>query len=444
MVLLACTTFLFAGAYLSSLIVPGAVLLGITLLYPPWRAPGAAPPLHRWLIAIAAMVALQLVPLPDFLIDRLSPAARGIWQSLSLTPVRGALPLSVDLTATLRALAIGGGSLLVFVLSRQVFAAGGVRIAVRGVATIGLVLSAISLAQNATAHGLIYWRWDPGEGPPPFGPFLNRNHFATWIVLAVPMCFGYLLAHSAAHRQQEKPYPTWHRRVLRLLDARSIWLTCAICLMLVALVTCLSRSGMIGVAVAAVAGIFLRRRGQSGRSPAVAWAVVAVAMTVIAIAIRIDPGDLVVRFRSAGAAAVYRVGIWQATLPVVQNFWLTGSGAGTLETVMLVSQHTPSLFRINAAHNHYLQVAAEGGLLVGIPVLVALVLLVRESAAALARDDSGMYYLRAGACCGLAGVAVQSIWETGLTSPANGVLAAIVAAVVVHHAAPRARAEAEA
>ena len=307
MVLLACTTFLFAGAYLSSLIVPGAVLVVLTLLYRPWRAPGAAPPLHRWLIAIAAMMALQLVPLPELLIDRLSPAARGIWQSLSLTPVRGALPLSVDLTATLRALAIGGGSLLVFVLSRQVFTAGGVRIAVRGVATIGLVLSAISLAQNATSHGLIYWRWDPGEGPAPFGPFLNRNHFATWIVLAVPMCFGYLLAHSAAHRPHDKPSATWHRRVLRLLDARSIWLRCAICLM-----------------------------------------------------------------------------------------------------------------------------------------LVALVLFVRESAAALARDDSGMYYLRAGACCGLAGVAVQSIWETGLTSPANGVLAAIVAAVVVHHAAPRARAEAEA
>jgi O-antigen ligase len=56
---------------------------------------------------------------------------------------------------------------------------------------------------------------------------------------------------------------------------------------------------------------------------------------------------------------------------------------------MLVYQHTPSLFRINAAHNHYLQVAAEGGLLLGIPVAVALYFFVQESRTALARDESG-------------------------------------------------------
>ena len=41
-----------------------------------------------------------------------------------------------------RALGIGGGALLVFVIGRQVFAGGGVRIAARGIATVGLVLAA--------------------------------------------------------------------------------------------------------------------------------------------------------------------------------------------------------------------------------------------------------------------------------------------------------------
>ena len=103
-------------------------------LHRPWQGPSASPRLHGWLIAIVSLMALQLVPLPAFLIDRLSPAARPIWQSLSLTPVTGALPLSVDLSATARALGTGGAALLVFVLSRRVFAAGGVRIAARGIA----------------------------------------------------------------------------------------------------------------------------------------------------------------------------------------------------------------------------------------------------------------------------------------------------------------------
>jgi O-antigen ligase len=159
-------------------------------------------------------------------------------------------------------------------------------------------------------------------------------------------------------------------------------------------------------------------------------------------ALRVSAGEVWARVGSAGAAAVYRVGIWRAAIQVVRDFWLTGSGAGSFETIMLVYQRTPSLFRINTAHNHYLQVAAEGGLLLGIPVAVALVLFARESREALAADDSGMYFLRAGALSGLCGVAVQSIWETGLTTPANALLAAIAAAIVVHHSPVRVRHEA--
>src|SRR6185295_425002 len=126
-----------------------------------------------------------------------------------------------------------------------------------------------------------------------------------------------------------------------------------------------------------------------------------------------------------------RLAIWQATLPVVKDFWLTGTGAGTFETVMLVYQRTPSLFRINAAHNHYLQVAAEGGLLLGVPVAVALGLFARDGWRSLLDDRSPTGLMRIGAFSGLTGAAVQSLWETGLTTPANALLAAVLAAMVL-------------
>ena len=50
-----------------------------------------------------------------------------------------------------------------------------------------------------------------------------------------------------------------------------------------------------------------------------------------------------------------------------------------------------------------------------------------------------MYWVRAGAFCGLCGVAAQSFWETGLTMPANAALAAIAAAIVIHQPSPQAR-----
>ncbi len=385
-------------------------------------------------------MAVQLVPLPAGIVDRLSPADRPIWQALSLVPVTGALPFSIDLARSFRALGIGGGALLAFVIGRRVFSSGGVRIAARGIATIGLLLAAEGLAQDATARGFIYWRWHPGEGPRPFGPFLNRNHFATWMVIAIPLCLGYLAAHRSVHQHRDTAGATWQKRLAGALDARSIWLAASICLMLVALVACLSRSGMVGLAGALLVGAYLR--GRRARTGAGSWGVAALVIALVAAAFRGNVWQIFERFGAAGAAAANRVTVWRAAAEIVRDFWLTGSGAGTLPTVMLVYQRTPSLFRINSAHNHYLQVAAEGGLLIGIPVVVALVLFVRGSRDALARDESGMYFLRAGALSGLFGVAVQSVWEVGLTSPANAVLAALAAAIAVHGSSPRLRPDA--
>jgi O-antigen ligase len=93
--------------------------------------------------------------------------------------------------------------------------------------------------------------------------------------------------------------------------------------------------------------------------------------------------------------------------------------------------------RFNQAHNHYVQVAAEGGLLLAGPMFIALAVYTREAWRRLWDDGSGVYWIRAGAFCGLAGVAAQSVWETGLVTPANAALAAVLAAIVVHQ--PRRR-----
>ena len=47
----------------------------------------------------------------------------------------------------------------------------------------------------------------------------------------------------------------------------------------------------------------------------------------------------------------------------------------------------------------------------------------------LSADQSGTYWIRAGAACGLTAVALQGLWETGLVMPANAALAAVVAAI---------------
>ena len=62
--------------------------------------------------------------------------------------------------------------------------------------------------------------------------------------------------------------------------------------------------------------------------------------------------------------------------------------------------------------------------------------LVPTTTAAIDRFAAAGLGDRAGAVSGLMAVAIQSIWDTGLRTPANGVLFAVIAAIALHE--PRA------
>jgi hypothetical protein len=411
----------------------------LAAVYRPWRVADWGS-LDRWIVASVAATAWQLVPLPAAVVDRLSPHARSVWAALSLA-VPSALPLSIDLRAGAWAAALGAAAVTVFLAARRLFETGGVRVVVRGIAAIGLVLSAVAIAQDATGGGRMYWRWRPlQEGAPPFGPFVDRNHFATWVLLALPLAAGYLAAHLAAHHH-DAPVHSWRTRLAGLFDGRALWLTGSAALMLLALGATLSRSGLFGLACAGAVGLAARSHHHGRPMRTAGWIGAGVTLVLLLGLARVDPAALVHRISIARTSAADRVLIWRDTLPVVRDFWLTGSGAGTYETAMLIYQRADAGgARFNQAHNQYLQLLAEGGCLLTVPVVAALWLYLRRARISLAGDHSGMYWIRAGALAGLAAVAGQGLFDTGLTTPANTLLAAVCAALVIHVPGPHARA----
>ena len=423
--------------YPSTLAVPCLLLVALVVIYRP-RLLGRGPTrsLDLWLLLALGAAALQMVPLPRPVVDLVSPATTRAAMELSLRDTGGARPLSINLTDSATAVALFGGMVFVFFTARQIFDAGGVRTVARGTAIIGLVLAGVAIAQDATGAGLMYWRWRPTfQRTDPFGPFVNRNHSGTWAIMAIPLVIGYLIVHATARRHAE-PGVSWRTRVVAALDGRAALLLSSGALMIVAVVLSLSRSAILGLVAAFVFGGWLsHRRSPSSGGARSRPALVAGVLTVVAAAliiIRVPPGHVVDRASGAAIALEGRATIWRETLPVVRDFWLAGTGVGAYQTAMAIYQRSNIGLIYNQAHNHYLQVAAEGGLLVGIPVAIALMLFVRAGSRAVARDESGMFWLRVGAASGLAGVAVQCLFETGLLTPANSVLAAIVAAVLLH------------
>src|SRR5206468_7611000 len=84
------------------------------------------------------------------------------------------------------ALLIVGGACL---LTR----AGTTRLAA-GIAVSGVLLALTGIVQKALGATQPLGFWATIEGGSPYGPFVNRNHFAGWMLMAVPLCLGLLCA----------------------------------------------------------------------------------------------------------------------------------------------------------------------------------------------------------------------------------------------------------
>lgn len=431
---MAWTTFAFGGIYPATLIPSAAACAWLAILRPPSIARArAARLLDGTLLLVLLAGAAQAVPLPRTVVATVSPSAIVVERAYALLPPSGPRPLSIRQTDTVWGWLILAGATLLFFAARRTFERGGVRTFVRITALAGLVLAGISLAQDATSKGLMYWRFAPArEGPYPFGPFTNRNHFGTWAMMAVPLCIGYLASHAAAHPEPGRA--GWRRRVLAALDARAWMLVAASMLLMIATAASLSRSGIAGVTVSvAAAALLMRTPGAAeGAGRGARYGVLAAGAAAAGILMLVGPLRIAGRFGTSGTALADRAAIWQDTLPILRDFWLTGTGAGTFQAAMAVYQRSRLEVIFNQAHNHYLQVAAEGGLLLGVPVALALLALLDAGRRSLAIERSAIRFLRAGAAAGLAAVALQSVWETGLTVPANAALAAVLAAILVH------------
>jgi O-antigen ligase len=127
-----------------------------------------------------------------------------------------------------------------------------------------------------------------------------------------------------------------------------------------------------------------------------------------------------------------RAAIWRDSVPMISDFPLTGVGAGAFGSAMRLYQTSPRTYYHNEAHNQYLQIATEGGILLSAPAAFATFAFIAAAGRQLRRRDDPVRWMRVAGIAGLIAVAVQSIWETGLALPANGMLAAALAALVVH------------
>ncbi len=351
------------------------------------------------------LTVLQLLPMPPALINVVSPHAREVWTRLVLD-VPLAVPISVDLDAGFWALLVIAATVSTFACARSIFARGGVGTSPAPRSRRSDSCCRCSRSHRTRRRAESVLALDPAAGrSAPVRPIRQPQRLRHLVGDGDP-CRA-RLSCGARHRA---PAPVPAARAVADAPARDgrqprhLAVRFAVLAMIVALTVSMSRSAMFGLAVAVVtAALFRPSTGTLGRVKPL-WVGSALALVVVAVLMYVSPQALAGRISQARVSAAGRWIIWKETVPIIRDFWLTGTGAGTYETVMLVYQRTMPGVRFNTAHNHYLQFAAEGGLLLTIPFVLALRRLWRDAEEMVTTDDSAILdFLRAGAICGLAG-----------------------------------------
>jgi O-antigen ligase len=140
-----------------------------------------------------------------------------------------------------------------------------------------------------------------------------------------------------------------------------------------------------------------------------------------------------------------RRGIWQDAMQVARRFPWTGSGLNTFRAAVAGSQTghpgdrpTAAPAYRAAAHNDYLQLAAEGGVLVSVPAAILIVVFARAVRRRLRESvaDPAIFWIRVGAVLGMTSIGLQELVDFSLQIPANAVLFTVLAALAIGGPAP--------
>jgi O-antigen ligase len=395
-------------------------------------------PIDLALMASTAAIVVQMVPLPVSVLRVVDPNALRLRAALLVAPPDTLTlgPITIAPGDTAAALAIVAGALMLFWVCRYVCEEGGAGRIIRVIAISGLLAAMTAIIQRAENQELIYGLWRPQDaGARPYGPFVNRNHFATWTIMACPLVFGYLVARAPVGGISEQ-FSQKIAFALKQLGSMRAWLVSSVCLMTLAVLLSTSRSGIAGLIAGLTLSVWLtrsRRREDESGLQIRRWTLFQGVVLLLVILSFANFGSLATRFdQTIGVGPGGRAAIWRVTSRMIQDFPLTGTGAGTFMRAILAYDPPNPGYSTTSAHNHYLQLAAEGGVLLLIPiaaVVTSFVLRVRRS---LHEDASSTRLIRAGAISGLFAVMVQNIWETGLLMPANAMLFAVLAAIAVH------------
>jgi O-antigen ligase len=280
------------------------------------------------------------------------------------------------------------------------------------VAVYGIAIAAFALLQGISPNGKLYWLRRPTMGGAIYGPYVNHNHYAGLMELLMPVPLVLSLTRLTGERERM---------------AAGI----AAAIMAVTVFLSGSRGGMIAISIELVAFAFLSLhqgvtlfRHKYGK-----WVAAGIAAFAVVLVLWVGGNELTSRVSSIATethtelSGGMRLSIDRDAFRMFRNKPVLGWGLGTFPTVYPRFRSFYTNFFVNQAHNDYLQLLSETGLLGFGMMAWFLVVLYRNALRKMRNwmsDVSGAVTL---ACIlGVTGILVHSLLDFNLQVPANAAL----------------------
>ncbi len=303
-------------------------------------------------------------------------------------------------------------------------------LAVNVIIAVCVMIALLGIGQDYLGKAL----WQRGQ----FGPFVNRNHFAGFLVMGVGLAGGLIIGRSA-------------KQLMLAVYASCVLALCA------GIALSASRGGVLALAaeivflalIAVPNFISSRRRNRSGRPGMLLRSAAAMVLGFAAIlgaTLLVGSEGLIgnisqtqseVQGELPASERFSRRDIWSATSRMIKDHPVTGVGLGAFQFAYTRYDQSSGAQRVEQAHNDYLQIVSDAGLVGGVIALAFVILLFARGFSAAQSRNKEKRAIVLGALAGCFAIAVHSFVEFNLQITSNAQLFLALAALATpertHH-----------
>lgn len=351
---------LWSLALMEFIIATGVVIFLIRSakgIFPCYSVPGIIP-----LFLLLTYMAAQALPLPPSLLRILSPTAFEIY-SATVLPHSPDSWTSIALSGRglmmefFRFASYVGVYVLTFMIMTRASSLKRITFAVAGFVSI---LALVSIIAYYTSGSEILWlRETPGIGFP-YGPFINKNHYAGFMGMTLPLVMGAFLISRPRMREGDIRSRIAYSLSSRRINRHVMYGMGAVAIM-ISLLLSQSRSGVTAmlVSVCLFAALLMREK-RSGKT----W-VALIVMSLMLSLVWFEIAPLVERFQiimgTDGSMFGARRIILFDSIRAARDFVLTGGGFGSFEHIYPAYRTFKGSLLVDHAHNDYIEFFVEGG-----------------------------------------------------------------------------------